>query len=162
MPLKVKTRSGYELLDDKQQSYVEKPRDVIDAGKYDFDRAASKDKSWQRRLLDLSLKNNLLNFRYKRDCLHILSSDLAAFCEKLAGKEKFRLGALASPIKDAAYFGGNLKSMEELISIEMKSGLIRTYSGQEALIDTSNTLIRKARSAEEETGTKTLYLALGF
>ncbi len=162
MPLKVRTRSGYELLDDKQQSYVEKPRDVIDAGKYDFDRAASKDKSWQRRLLDLSLKNNLLNFRYKRDCLHILSSDLAAFCEKLAGKEKFRLGALASPIKDAAYFGGNLKSMEELISIEMKSGLIRTYSGQEALIDTSNTLIRKARSAEEETGTKTLYLALGF
>lgn len=162
MPLKVKTRSGYELLDDKQQSYVEKPRDVIDAGKYDFDRAASKDKSWQRRLLDLSLKNNLLNFRYKRDCLHILSSDLAAFCEKLAGKEKFRLGSLASPIKDAAYFGGNLKSMEELISIEMKSGLIRTYSGQEALTDISNTLIRKARSAEEETGTKTLYLALGF
>ncbi|MDE7453921.1 MAG: hypothetical protein K2N22_05880, partial [Clostridia bacterium] len=71
LPLKVKTGAGYELLDDTQHSYAEKPASVIDAGKYDFDRTFSKDKGWQRRLLDLSLKNNLLNFRYQKDCLHI-------------------------------------------------------------------------------------------
>lgn len=162
LPLKVKTRSGYELLDDKQLSYSEKPRDVIDAGKYEYDKAASKDKTWQRRLLDLSLKNNLLNFRYKRDCLHILSSDVSAFCERLETRDKYKLNPLTSPIKDAAYFGGNLKSMEELIAIEMKQGVMRCYSGQEALTDISGTLMRKARSAEEETGTKTLYLTFGF
>ncbi|MDE6613693.1 MAG: DUF4011 domain-containing protein, partial [Clostridia bacterium] len=80
LPLKVKTAHGYELLDDRQLSYSEKPREVIDASKFEFDRTASKDKSWQRRLLDLSLKNNLLNFRYTRDCLHILSTDMTGFC----------------------------------------------------------------------------------
>ena len=163
LPLKVKTKSGYELLDDKALSYSAKPKEVIDINKYEYTRTQSKDKTWQRRLLDLSLRNNLLNFRYKRDCLHILSSDLSAFSERLALKDKFKIGALATAIKDAAYFGGApSKSLEELIAIEMKSGLIRCYSSAESLLDIAGTLIRKSRASEEETGSKTLYLAFGF
>ena len=163
LPLKVKTKSGYELLDDKQLSYNAKPGEVIDVNKYEYTRPESKEKSWQRRLLDLSLRNNLLNFRYKRDCLHILSSDLSAFCDRLAGKEKFKLSPLATPVKDAAYFGGaTVKSMEELIAIEMKEGVLRSYSGKDALADVAGSLIRKSRATEEETGAKTLYLAFGF
>ena len=162
LPLKIKTKSGYELLDDKQLSYSEKPRDFFDASKYEFERTASKDKAWQRRLLDLSLKNNLLNFRYKRDCLHILSSDLSGFCARLEGRDKYKLNPLQMPIKDAEYFGGNLGNTEELVALEMKSGVVRCYSDQEGLNDIAGALIRKSRSAEEETGTKTLYLAFGF
>ena len=163
LPLKIRTKSGYELLDDSALSYSAKPREVIDVNKYEYTRAESKDKSWQRRLLDLSLRNNLLNFRYKRDCLHILSSDLSAFCERLALRDKFRLSPLSAPVNDAAYFGGTAaKSMEELIAIEMKSGLLRCYSGAETLTDVAGTLIRKSRATEEETGSKTLYLAFGF
>ncbi|MDE7439957.1 MAG: DUF4011 domain-containing protein [Clostridia bacterium] len=163
LPLKVKTKSGYELLDDKELSYSAKPRQVIDVNKYEYSRTESKDKSWQRRLLDLSLRNNLLNFRYKRDCLHILSSDLGAFCERLALKDKFKLSPLATAIKDAAYFGGaTVKSMEELIKIEMKSGQLRCYSSKETLNEVAGSLIRKSRASEEETGSKTLYLAFGF
>ena len=106
LPLKIKTSHGYELLDDRQLSYSEKPREVIDASKFDYDRTASKDKSWQRRLLDLSLKNNLLNFRYTRDCLHVLSTDMSVFCEKLEARDKFTLLPNTTAIKDAAYFGG--------------------------------------------------------
>ncbi len=163
LPLKVKTHAGYELLDDRQIAYNAKPGEIIDASKFEYDRAASKDKNWQRRLLDLSLRNNLLNFRYKRDCLHILSADLGAFCARLEEKDKYKLNPLSMPIKDAQFFGGSsVRSMEELISIEMKSGVMRCYSGQEGVNDVSNTLIRKSRSAEEETGVKTLYLAFGF
>ena len=163
LPLKVRTKSGYELLDDRELSYSAKPREVIDIGKYEYSRTESKDKSWQRRLLDLSLRNNLLNFRYRRDCLHILSSDLSAFCERLALKDKFKLSPLSTAVKDAVYFGGaSSKSMEELIAIEMKSGILRCYSGAESLSDIAGTLIRKSRASEEETGSKTLYLAFGF
>lgn len=163
LPLKVKTSSGYELLSDKQLSYSEKPRDVIDASKFELEKTASKDTAWQRRLLDLSLRNNLLNFRYTRDCLHILSSDISAFCTRLEGRDKYKLMPLAAPIKDAEYFGcSGVKSMEELIAIEMKSGTIRCYSSQERMSDIAGTLIRKSRSAEEETGAKTLYFAFGF
>ena len=163
LPLKVKTKGGYELLDEKELSYSAKPREVIDVNKYEYARTESKDKSWQRRLLDLSLRNNLLSFRYKRDCLHVLSADLPAFCDRLALKGKFRLNPLATAIKDAAYFGGTtVKSMEELIAIEMKSGILRCYSSAETLSDVAASLIRKSRASEEETGAKTLYLTFGF
>ena len=162
LPLKVKTASGYELLSDKQLSYSEKPREVFDAGKYEYSKSASKDASWQRRLLDLSQRNNLLNFRYRRDCLHILSSDISAFCARLEGRDKYKLNPPSMPIKDEVFFGGNLKSLEELIAIEMKSGVIRCYSEQETLNDIAGNLIRKSRSAEEEAGANTLYLAFGF
>ncbi len=163
LPLKVKTGAGYELLDDRQHSYIEKPATVIDAGKYDFDKTFSKDKGWQRRLLDLSLKNNLLNFRYHKDCLHILSANLSSFCEMLEGRDNFTLHANNAQIKDAAFFGGaGVRNLGELVSVEMKAGKLRTYSGAEHLTEVASSLIRKARSAEEETGAKTLYLAFGF
>lgn len=164
MPLKVKNDTGYELLGEGQFAFDAKPEEKIDASKYEYDRSASKDKSWQRRLLDLSLKNNLLNFRYKRDCLHILSADLGVFCEKLENKDKFIISPHTQPIEDAAFFGGGrgFGSLGELISLEMNSGKLRCTGSQEGLIETSTGLIRKARAAEEETGAKTLYLAFGF
>ncbi len=162
-PLKVGTSSGYEILSEKQLSYDEKPRDMFDASKYEFDRAVSKDITWQRRLLDLSLKNNLLNFRYKRDCLRLVCSDLAAFCAQLEEKDKFTL-LPSSAVDKESYFGVSktVKNMGELIAIEMKSGKIRVYGSSDELQETAATLIRKARSSEEEAGAKTLYIALGF
>ncbi|MDE7306839.1 MAG: DUF4011 domain-containing protein, partial [Clostridia bacterium] len=163
LPLKIKTNSGYELLDDRQLSFEEKPREVIDASKYEYDRTASKDKAWQRRLLDLSLKNNLLNFRYTRDCIHVLSSDLVSFCEKIESRDKFNLLPNTTPIKNATFFGGaGTKNMGELISIELKAGKMRCYSSADALAEICGTLMRKSRAAEEEAGAKTLYLAFGF
>ena len=163
LPLKVKTRSGYELLDDKQLSYDAKPNEVFDASKYEYDKTVSKDMAWQRRLLDLSLKNNLLNFRYNHDCLHVLSGNLSAFCARLEKKDKYKLEPLLTPIKDAEHFGcKSALAMEELIAIEMKAGTIRTYAGRDKLNEVVGTLIRKSRASEEETGAKVLYLALGF
>lgn len=163
-PLKIKTAQGYELLADKQFSFDEKPTDVIDAGKFEYDKNVSKETTWQRRLLDLSLKNNLLNFRYTRDSLHILCADLSSFCEKIETKGKFTLFANSTPLSDAVHFGESksVKSMAELIEIEMKSGKIRCIASPDYLAETATTLIRKSRAAEEEAGANTLYLALGF
>lgn len=163
-PLKVKTQSGYELLSDKQLSYDEKPKDLIDATKYVYDKAASKDKSWQRRLLDLSQKNNLLNFRYRRDCLHLLSAGTETFTKIFSDKAKISVRPLAAPLQDAVYFGEcrAVKNMAELIALELNQGIIRTYSGAETLNEVATALSRKVKSAEEEAGAKTLYLAAGF
>ena len=67
LPLKIKTSQGYEILSAKQFSYDEKPRQVLDASRYEYDKDVSKDVTWQRKLLDLTLKNNLVNFRCKRE-----------------------------------------------------------------------------------------------
>lgn len=162
LPLKVKTPSGYELLGEEKSSYDEKPETVIDASRYEYEKEASKDKSWQRRLLDLSLKNNLLNFRYKRDCLHILSGNLTPFTQKLEENGKFTLLPNTSA-DEKVYFGGKTSAgLGELISLELNSGKLRAVASQEALTEIAATLIRKARSAEEEAGAKTLFLAAGF
>lgn len=164
MPLKVKTASGYELLADRQISFDEKPQQVFDATKYDYDRGASKENNWQRRLLDLSLKNNLLNFRYTRDCLHMISADLSAFCSLIEEKRKFTVLPNTTAIPDAVYFGDckTVANMQELTVIEMKSGKMRCMSSQDTLSEVASTLIRKSRAAAEEAGVNSLYLACGF
>ncbi|MDE6585233.1 MAG: DUF4011 domain-containing protein, partial [Clostridia bacterium] len=163
LPLKVKTAHGYELLADKQISFDEKPQDMFDAGKLNYSKNVSKDANWQRRLLDLSLKNNLLNFRYHRDCLHIIAVDVEKFCAKLDEKNRFAILPDAVTAQKAMPFGSaGTAGMTELINIEMKGSKLRALCTSEQLSDISNTLIRKARQAEEEAGAKTLYLAIGF
>ena len=163
LPLKVKTVVGYELLGDSQSSYNEKPTNVVDISRYEYDRAASKDKSWQRRLLDLSLKNNLLNFRYRRECLHIITGGIQSFCDKLEQRESYVILPRESSEKEPVPFGEkSAGGLEELISLEMNGGKMRAAASPEDVGEIAQSLIRKARSAEEEAGAKTLYLAFGF
>ena len=165
-PIPIKVRSGgrYELLGEAQFAYDQKPGELIDAGKYSLEKGASKEQTWQRRLLDLSLKNNLLNFRYKSDCIHVVTADIAAFLHGMENGDKFNVLPNAEPIKDAAFFGGSagVRALKELIDIEMSSGIVRTYDGPSVLNEHASSLIRKARTAEEEAGANTLCLALGF
>ena len=65
MPIKVGGGSSYEILDNDRYSYDAKPEQLIDADSLSLQRKATKNRNWERRLLDLSLKNNLLNFRYQ-------------------------------------------------------------------------------------------------
>ncbi|MBE7088419.1 MAG: DUF4011 domain-containing protein [Clostridiales bacterium] len=164
LPLKVKQGKHYELLTDEKFSYDEKPKDLIDAGKFALDKAITKDKAWQRRLLDLSMKNNLLNFRYGKDALHITAFDLAELCQKIDEAEKFTLLPTIVPKSDTVYFGSaeKNKNLAELISIELTSGNMRVYSSEATLNENAQALIRKAKISEEEVGAKSLYLAFGF
>ncbi len=165
-PIPIKVRSGgrYELLGEAQFSYDQKPGELIDAGKYSLEKGASKEQTWQRRLLDLSLKNNLLNFRYRSDCIHVVSASLTAFLHGLEGSDKFSVLPNVQPIKDAAFFGGSsgVRALAELIDIEMSSGTIRSYDGPSVLNEHASSLMRKSKTAEEEAGANTLCLALGF
>ena len=165
-PIPIKVRSGgrYELLGEAQFSYDQKPGELIDAGKYSLEKGASKEQTWQRRLLDLSLKNNLLNFRYRSDCIHVVSASLAAFLRGLESSDKFSVLPNIQPIKDAAFFGGSsgVRALAELIDIEMSSGTIRSYDGPSVLNEHASSLMRKSKTAEEEAGANTLCLALGF
>ncbi len=163
LPIKVKRGAGYELLDDSRFSFDQKPQEVIDLSRYNYDKSATKDDNWQRRLLDLSMKNNLLNFRFKKDCLHILSAGGKEFCEKLEDKT-FSVLPNAANVPEIPPFGAAkaIGTLSELVSLEMGGGKLRAIAAQEELAENCTTLIRKARSAEEEAGAKTLFLAVGF
>ncbi|MDE6075415.1 MAG: DUF4011 domain-containing protein, partial [Clostridia bacterium] len=164
MPIKVGDGKSYEILGDNRYSYDAKPEKLIDADSLSLKRKASKNRNWERRLLDLSLKNNLLNFRYMRDSVHLLLPDLKTFFNKIEGKSTLTLLPNQSKIDDALYFGtGNkVKTLSELVSIELNSQIVRSYSGESGLQEAVQTLIRKGKSSREEVGANTIYLAFGF
>ncbi len=164
MPIKIKSGRSYELLGDEQISYEAKPKNIMDATKFSLDKKASKEDNWQRRLLDLSLKNNLLNFRMHRDCLHIRTADVSDFCAKLEQMQKFTLVSAAPSGEKVLPFGmtKQLGNFGELVSMEMNSGIIRAYCDEARLVETAALLQRKARTAQEEMGANTLCLAIGF
>ncbi len=164
MPLKVGAGQSYELLGDNGYAYNEKPEMLLDTDALSLSKKPTKEMEWERRLLDLTLKNNLLNFRYRHDCVRLLIAGLDSFCEKLGGGACLTLMSNSGNAEEGKFFGlsGKVKTLTELISIELKSGIVRAYQGEAALQENVHTLIRKGRASREEVGANTLYLALGF
>jgi hypothetical protein len=164
MPIKVKNGSSYEILGDSQFAYDEKPKAIIDAEKLSLGKEASKEDTWQRRLLDLTLRNNLLNFRYMRDCMHVVASDIVNFLAKAEEKGKLVLKANTQAIDNVGPFGisQKVKTLSELIAIELKSGIVRIFGTPESVQDATSALIRKGKATQEEMGANTLFLAIGF
>ncbi|MDO5604803.1 MAG: DUF3320 domain-containing protein [Paracoccus sp. (in: a-proteobacteria)] len=120
---------------------------------------------WQRKLLDLSLVNRLLNFRETRGTVPMFCPDIAGTEDRLAGGEVFRLLAL----KDEHAISGRDLSAEAARQIESELALDALLRGQIAVPLTEREmtnrlteLYRKARSDLAEGGTNTLFLAVGF
>ncbi len=164
MPIKVVSGASYEILGDNNYSYEAKPEQLIDADKLALTRKSSKDRNWERRLLDLSLKNNLLNFRYSRDCVHLLVPDLESFVEKINEKNTLNMFASADKSDKVAPFGISTThaNLAELVKIELNANTVRACCGENVMGEAVQNLIRKGRASSEEVGANTLFLALGF
>ena len=120
---------------------------------------------WQRKLLDLSLRNRLLNFRDSKQTLPLRCPDVGALEDALAAGKKFR----GLSLKDEDPIGNRSVSSEDAQRIEEevvrdafeRRQVVVPLTGQ----DMNNrflTLYRRARSDMQEGGTNTLFLAAGF
>lgn len=120
---------------------------------------------WQRKLLDLSLGNRLLNFRDTRGAVAMTCPDISGTEDRLANGETFRLLAL----KDENAVSGRDLSADGARQIELALANDALSRGQIAVPLTARDmtnrlteLYRKARSDMAEGGTNTLFLAVGF
>ena len=123
---------------------------------------------WQRRLLDLSLRNRLLNFRPSKQTVPMLCPDVSRLEDRLANGTRMRLVSLknANPIgsRDAEL---HLRRTQRDLEIEFaKESLDRdeiACLAEERDLDARLTsLYRKVRADLAEGGANTLYLAVGF
>lgn len=125
----------------------------------------SKKMLWERRLLDLSLRNNLIDLRPTKNLLPILSTDLEALEDSLSGGSAFKLSAgfniVGRKYPDDLGLADlhMLESYKELL--ESKKELYAPLNDL-ALIDAVKTLYRNSKLSIEENGANTLYLALGL
>ena len=120
---------------------------------------------WQRKLLDLSLRNRLLNYRDSKQTLPLRCPSVAALEDELAAGKKFR----GFSLNDNDPFGNRTVSPEDAQRIEEEvirdafehKQIIVPLTGQE-MNNRLLTLYRRARSDMQEGGTNTLFLAAGF
>ena len=128
----------------------------------------TKMKIWERKLLDFSLRNTLLNFRPTKNSFRIMTADLGELEDRLSDGKDFRILEIPSEwrmsVRDFRTF--EIENEKDLIySIaeqEFASGRIRTFLSEEELNQSLKSLYRAARSSMEENGANTLFLALGF
>ena len=123
---------------------------------------------WQRRLLDLSLRNRLLNFRPTKQTVPVLCPDVSRLEDRLADGARMRLVSLAD---------GNLISQrdvdlhrrrtqqdpdQEFARQALERDEIVCPVESPDLNARLTALYRKVRSDLAEGGANTLYLAVGF
>ena len=122
---------------------------------------------WERKLLDLGLRNSLINLHLSRSIVPILSSSLDDLEDALYEGESFFLypkpdGWKNSEIKDDFMSLSNLGDYTSFISDEFKSRRIHSSLTESELNATLKTLYRNAKSSLEENGANTLYIAVGL
>lgn len=128
----------------------------------------TKTKIWERKLLDFSLRNSLLNFRVTKNALQLLTADLAELEDRLSDKDDFRVMEIPSEwtvsLRDAKMFAieNDRDLIKSIATEEFKSKRIRTFLDEKELDTALKSLYRSAKTSMEENGSNTLFLALGF
>jgi len=123
---------------------------------------------WERKLLDLSLRNNLLNIRITKNTLQLISANLDLFEDALADGDEFRIMHKPTDWDNPLFNFGLYQSVAEsdpitdLIKSELAQKRLRSYLTENELNKSLTLLYRSSRTALEENGANTLYVALGL
>lgn len=170
LPMRVAGSGGWTLIEDKKtERKYEAPED-LNATDIIIDKKAEVDKKtiWERKLLDLSLRNNLLNTRLTRDTIPIISVHVNELEDALAANHDFQVLAKPSDWDNVQISAGIYKAVNatdpvyDLVRMELSQYRIRTYLDEEKVKRALTHLYRSSRTALEENGANTLYLALGL
>ncbi|MBM4281149.1 MAG: DUF4011 domain-containing protein [Deltaproteobacteria bacterium] len=124
----------------------------------DASNARSRLERWKSKLLDLSLRNRLLNHKDGSKVLALPHVDVAAFEDQLAAGEVIEL--LAAPAAKDDPRSDGVDPVARAKS-DLAHKRVRTASPPAELERRATELFRAARSAEEESGAVLLYAALG-
>ena len=132
-------------------------------------KAATRIDQWKSRLLDLSLRNRLLNFKETKSTIRILSAspehvedELAAQSE-LSLQPKPKLMSEDDPRHAATYTKQQrADALNDHLRDELSHGRIRTNLEESEHARRLTELYRAARVALDENGTNTLFAAVGI
>lgn len=127
----------------------------------------SKQKLWERKLLDLSLRNNLLNIRLSKSTVQLISVQISLLEDALADSEEFAILPKPGDWSNGAMDAGLYRSLYQtdpivdLVKQELTQKRLRSYLNENELVNSLTLLYRSSRLSLEENGANTLYLAMG-
>ena len=120
---------------------------------------------WQKKLLDLSLRNRLLNFRDSKQTLRFRCPNVADLEDAMAASKKFQGLALKDddPIGERTLSPEDAQRIEEeVVNDAFQRGQLGVPLTGREMNNRFLTLFRRAKSDMQEGGTNTLFLATGF
>ena len=123
---------------------------------------------WERKLLDFSLRNNLLNMRIGQKVIPFVSYHIDTLENQLQDGDDIELvgkpaGVSTQPNGWGIYDSINYKqALGELAEASLRRKRIVSYLDDDALQLAQRRLFRESRTALEENGANTLFLVLGL
>jgi hypothetical protein len=127
----------------------------------------TKQKIWERKLLDLSLRNNLLNLHITRNMLQLVDIDISHLEDTLSDGKSFSImpNPNADLLRKYNLFSQPLHQSSPLYQLgndELRHNRLLTYYHQQDLDNILVYIHKNAKQAIEENGSSTLYLAVGL
>ena len=127
----------------------------------------TKQQLWERKLLDFSLRNSLLNFHSGRTYINLPAADTAAIEDRLDQGIKLTLipkgedlGEIDEQTSVTGQFGET--NLTRYVKTRFETNEIMTDLTEEELARRAKNLQRSSKNSLEENGANTLYMALGF
>jgi very-short-patch-repair endonuclease len=171
LPLRVQTAAGWEIIEESRQERANALPENIYAGQKlkDVDHIEiSKQRLWERKLLDLTLRNSLLNIRITKSVVQFMTVNVGKLEDALADGQEFQV--LPRPVdwdnslRDAGMYQALHQSdpIAELIQHELSQKRIRSFLPEPELTNGLTSLFRASRISIEENGANTLYIGLGL
>lgn len=146
--------------------------DVKEHDRYDLTAISAKGKLltkfdiWERKLLDFSLRNTLLNLSLRRRAVQFISFDVNRIEDHLQDGNEYRI--TSKPNVEIRFETTNhlLRSklheeLHELISNDIEHHLLHTFLPEDETKGILKNIYRAARNAIEESGANSLFLAIG-
>jgi len=173
LPQRALKDNNWVLTDIDEKSIEQNPIMPTSIHRYDLNTTnaeikITKQLLWERKLLDLSLRNNLLNIRINKNTLQLISADVDKLEDSLADGEEFQILPKPNDWNNSLYDFGIYRSLHpsepiiDLIKHEITHKRLRSYLSDLELNKSLIHLYRSSRVSLEENGANTLYLALGL
>ena len=173
LPNRIAGANGYVIEHRNRSESEVTGESAYDVELYDFDELSkskqdvTKQVQWERKLLDLSMRNMLINLRLTGSIVPMLTKELADIEDALAEGAEFEI--LSRPKEwdihqiDSATGEtiNDLGPYEELIELERKHHRLHSWLGEKELSRLLTKMYRSASSSMAENGASTLYMTLG-
>lgn len=121
---------------------------------------------WERKLLDFSLRNSMLNLYLRQKAIQFISFDIDLVEDYLQDGMEYLISCkpdVSFKINDEERLvrSKSLPELHELITNDIKHRMLHTYQTETDTRNTLKNIYRASKNAIEETGANALYLAIG-
>ena len=170
MPMRIPTENGWKverpLLDENDLTAAPKDKTgAVATDEPEEDTPVTRKTRWERKLLDLGLRNSLINLRLSKTLIPLLASSVDELEDSLSDGEDFKIMPRPSDWNQGELHFDNMHELgafATVIQSEFKNHRLRSALNDTELAKTIKELYRSAKSSLEENGANTLYMALGL